>query len=145
MADPSHAGTGKRTLPAFLLIAAVLLSGCSTETSPKNDSAAAGGQPTASASLARSDSDLAARYRSVGGYRDVYGLKYVKNRAGVPTLTVWTRKKSGYGSGFDEFDKTLTSFLTGTGVNLQQGYVLTVYGHGGVILHHYDTTMENNP
>ncbi|WP_328664888.1 hypothetical protein [Streptomyces sp. NBC_00328] len=145
MADPSQAETGKRTLPAFLLIAAVLLSGCSTETSPKSDSAAAGSQPTVGASLARSDRDLAARYRSAGGYRDVYGLKYVKSRAGVPTLTVWTRKKSGYGSGFDEFDKTLTSFLTGTGVNLQQGYVLTVHGPDGAILHRYDTTSENNP
>ncbi|MGW1756435.1 hypothetical protein [Streptomyces mirabilis] len=145
MADPSHADTGKRTLPAFLLIAAVLLSGCSTETSPKSDSAAADGQPTVGASLARSDSDLAARYRSAGGYRDVYGLKYVESRAGVPTLTVWTRKKSGYGSEFDQFDKTLTSFLTGTGVNFQQGYVLSVYGPDGTVLHHYDTTSENNP
>ncbi|MFD5522529.1 hypothetical protein [Streptomyces sp. NPDC127066] len=145
MADPSRAEAGTRTLPAFLLIAVVLLSGCSTETSPKSGPAAAGGRPTAGTSLARSDSDLAARYRSAGGYRDVYGLTYVKNRAGVPVLTVWTREKSGYGSEFDEFDKTLTSFLTGTGVDLQQGYVLTVHGPDGAILHHYDTTSENNP
>ncbi|MFF3416950.1 hypothetical protein ACFYW9_19945 [Streptomyces sp. NPDC002698] len=145
MADPSRAEAGKRTLPAFLLIAVVLLSGCSMETSPKGDPAASGGRSTAGTSLARNDSDLAARYRSAGGYRDVYGLKYVKNRAGVPVLTVWTRKKSGYGSEFDAFDKTLTSFLTGTGVDLQQGYVLTVHGPDGAILHHYDTTLENSP
>lgn len=71
----------------------------------------------------------------------MYGLKYA-NRQGVLELTVWTRKRSGYGPGFDDFDKTLTSFLTGQGVSLAQGYVLNVYGPEGTRLHHYDTTME---
>ncbi|MFF9673670.1 hypothetical protein ACF1GS_18545 [Streptomyces eurythermus] len=133
----------KRTLPAFLLTAAVLLSGCSTETSSKSDPTTAGGPPTTSASPADSEGDLAARYRRAGGDPDVYGIKHAKNRNGVLTLTVWTRKKSGYGSGFDKFDRTLTSFLIGTGVSLDQGYVLNVYGPDGSRLHHYDTTMEN--
>ncbi|MET7379886.1 hypothetical protein ABZT08_13880 [Streptomyces sp. NPDC005526] len=126
------------------MTAAVLLSGCSTETTPKSGPTTAGGPPTTSASPAGSDSDLAARYRRAGGDPDVYGIKHAKNRDGLLTLTVWTRRKSGYGSGFDKFDKTLTSFLTGTGVSLDQGYVLNVYGPGGTRLHHYDTTVENN-
>ncbi|MYW17011.1 hypothetical protein GT039_15790 [Streptomyces sp. SID2955] len=132
----------KRTLPAFLLTAAVLLSGCSADTSSKNDSTTDGGPPTISASPVGNDSDLAARYRGAGGDPDVYGIKHAKNRDGVLILTVWTRKKSGYGSGFDTFDRTLTSFLTGTGVSLDQGYVLNVYGPDGTRLHHYDTTVE---
>lgn len=91
-----------------------------------------------------SDRDLAARYRRAGGDPDVSGIKHTKNRDGLLTLTVWTRKKSGYGSGFDKFDETLTSFLTGTGVSLLQGYVLNVYGPDGTRLHHYDTTRENS-
>ncbi|MFJ7903898.1 hypothetical protein ACIQ6V_25960 [Streptomyces sp. NPDC096198] len=134
----------KRILPAFLLTAAVLLSGCSTETSPKSDPTALGGPPTISASPAGNDSDLAARYRRSGGYPDVYGIKHAKNRDGLLTLTVWTRRKSGYGSDFDAFDTTLTSFLTRAGVSLDRGYVLDVYGPDGTRLHHYDTTQENN-
>ncbi|WP_328745060.1 hypothetical protein OHT57_06395 [Streptomyces sp. NBC_00285] len=130
----------KRILPAFLLTVAVLLSGCSTETGPT----AAGGPPTTSASPAGSDTNLAARYRRADGDPDVYGIKHAKNRDGLLTLTVWTRRKSGYGSGFDKFDETLTSFLTGTGVSLLQGYVLNVYGPDGTRLHHYDTTRENS-
>jgi hypothetical protein len=134
----------KRFLPALLLTAAVLLSGCSTQTTPKSDPTTADGPPASSASPAGDDSDLAARYRRAGGDPDVYGIRHAKSRDGLLTLTVWTRRKGGYGSGFDKFDKTLTSFLTRTGVSLDQGYVLDVYGPGGTVLHHYDTTVENN-
>ncbi|MER7900396.1 hypothetical protein ABTX62_30930 [Streptomyces sp. NPDC096046] len=126
----------KRTLPALLLATVALISGCTESSRSSVD-----GPPTISASPAGADSDLAARYRNAGGHRDVYGLKYA-NRQGVLELTVWTRKRSGYGPGFDDFDKTLTSFLTGQGVSLAQGYVLNVYGPEGTRLHHYDTTME---
>lgn len=134
----------KRILPAFLLTAAVLLSACSTATPSNDDPTTAGGPPTTSASPAGKDSDLAARYRRAGGDRDVYGIEHTQVRDGTQALTVWTRRKSGYGSGFDKFDKTLTSFLTRTGVSLDQGYVLDVYGPDGTRLHHYDTTVEND-
>ncbi|MGW0499510.1 hypothetical protein ACWD0Z_30005 [Streptomyces sp. NPDC003007] len=126
----------RRTLPALLLTAAALLSGCTD--SSRHD---ADGPPTISASPASTDSDLATRYRKAGGHQDVYGLKHA-NRQGVLELTVWTRKRAGFGSGFDDFNKTLASFLAGQGVSLTQGYVLNVYGSDGTRLHHYDTTTE---
>lgn len=129
----------KRTLPTVLLAAIVVLSGCSA-----GDSTSASTSPTSGASPASSDSDLAARYHGAGGDQDVYGLKYAKNRKGVPVVTVWTRKQSGYGAGFDDFAQTLASFLTKQGVSLAQGYVLDVYGPDGTRLHHYDTTPEEN-
>ncbi|WEH34284.1 hypothetical protein PZB75_13485 [Streptomyces sp. AM 4-1-1] len=134
----------RKALSAFLLATTVLLSGCDTGTSPTGNPTAADGPPTTSASPVGNDSELAARYRRAGGDPDVYGIKHAKNRDGVLVLTVWSRKRSGYGGGFDDFDRTLTSFLTGTGVSLDQGYVLNVYGPDGAILHRYDTTVENN-
>ncbi|MFJ7077671.1 hypothetical protein [Streptomyces sp. NPDC098781] len=57
-------------------------------------------------------------------------------------LTLWTNRQSGYGAGFDDLFKTLTSFLTSQGVSLARGYVLNVYGPDGTGSHHYDTTTE---
>lgn len=135
----------KRTLPSVVLAALILLTGCSTEPSARSRSPRpSDGPPTISASPAGAGRDLAARYRKAGGDADVYGLTHTKNREGVLVLTVWTRKRSGYGGGFDTFDKTLASFLTREGVSLAQGYVLNVYGPDGTRLHHFDTTVENN-
>ncbi|WP_129308993.1 hypothetical protein [Streptomyces sp. L2] len=88
------------------------------------------------------DGDLAGRYRHAGGDPSVYGLKYAKNHEGVLRLTVWTHKQSGYGSSFDHFAKTLTSFLAQQGVSLDRGYVLNVYSPDGTRLHHFDTSVE---
>ncbi|KUN05192.1 hypothetical protein AQI95_17075 [Streptomyces yokosukanensis] len=132
-----------RALLALLLTVVVLLSGCTTDTSAKSGPGASGGSPSVGASSpSGAGRDLAARYRKGGGDPGVYGITYTKGRGGSPVLTVWTRKRSGYGGGFDDFAKTLTSFLAGRGVDLAQGCVLTVYGPDGTTLHHYDTTLE---
>ncbi|WP_369389031.1 hypothetical protein AB5J72_16600 [Streptomyces sp. CG1] len=95
----------RRALPALLLTAVALLSGCGTGTSsdtsagtpsdtPSGTSSTSGprhsGRPPsadrrlAPAGVAR---DLAARYREAGGDRGVYAVTYMKSRDGAPVLT----------------------------------------------------------
>lgn len=137
----TDAMTMKRACPALVLAAVIALTGCSAESSGP----ASSGPPTVSASPASADSSLAAEYRRTGGRPDVSGIRHAKNSKVVLELTVWTRRRAGYGEDFDAFAKTLESFLAGKGVSLAHGYVLNVYALDGTRVHNYDTTPENNP
>lgn len=134
----------KRLLPALLLAVALLTAGCTDDAGPHKDSTGPSGPPTISESPSPQAIDLANRYHAAGGGRDVVGIRQAKNKSGLPILTVWTQKKSGYAQ-FDDFATNLASFLAGEGVRLDHGYVLNVYGPDGTRLHTYDTTPEKNP
>ncbi|WP_447032801.1 hypothetical protein [Streptomyces hypolithicus] len=134
----------KRILPALVLAAAVLISGCGADDeTPWTRDPTTPAPPSTTASPVPAATELADRYRKAGGDNDVYGIRHAKNKDGSLELTVWTRKKTGY-EPFDDFATNLASFLAGEGVRLDQGYVLNVYGPDGTRLHNYDTTPENN-
>ncbi|MET7357340.1 hypothetical protein ABZS76_02715 [Streptomyces sp. NPDC005562] len=133
----------KRLLPALLLAVSLLVAGCTDDAGPHKDSTGQSGPPRISKSPSSQATALANRYHAAGGPRDVAGIQQAKKKGGVPVLTVWTQRKDGYEQ-FDDFATDLASFLAGEGVNLDQGYVLNVYGPDGTRLHTYDTTPENN-
>ncbi|MGW1375151.1 hypothetical protein ACWD6P_12875 [Streptomyces sp. NPDC002446] len=135
----------RRILPIPFLAAAVLLAGCSFENDAHHDrKVSPTGPPVITSTPSKAAAELADRYRKEGGDTNVSGISYAKNRKGVLVLTVWTHKKTTYAN-FDKFATNLAPFLTREGVQLNQGYVLNVYGSDGTRLHNYDTTPEHNP
>jgi hypothetical protein len=122
----------RRILVALAAVGAVLLSGCS-------DDDASAGPPTATASPGPTATDLAARFRKAGGDAAVQGIDHTRRADGAALLTVWTDKDDGYVP-FDTFADALSAFLSGEDVRLDRGYILTVYGADGSLLHKYDTT-----
>ncbi|WP_157882521.1 hypothetical protein [Streptomyces silvensis] len=122
----------RRTFASLAVACTVFLGGCSNHADETV-------QVTTSPN--RSAADLADRYRSEKGDSRVFGIRTAKIDNDVLTVTVWSRRKSGYPH-FDAFDLHLRKFLARQGMRVEKGYVLNVYGPDGTRLHNLDTTTD---
>lgn len=122
---------------------AVLLTGCTGNSSTEQDRSDPAFGPVATATVAPdAAARLAERYRRAGGVPDVYGIARSSGADGVPLLTVWTHDPDRDDGPFQELKLSVTRYLAEReGLSLENGYLMDVFGPDGSLQHRLDARI----